>query len=160
MGLKFGTSSVNQLIRCTTRGMCLFGKCSNFRFKTHRYFIEPISERSHLRFDLLKREIKFANTLRNNKKGTIKTVFPLLEEVTNSIIGKNLGKIMKLCGKSKLRDNTYGDLERINYNTVTNEKKWTLDLVKKPINIRKGILLVPELSREEIINILDYVCTS
>ena len=85
-------------------------------FKTHRYFIEPISERRHLKFDILKREIKFANTLRNNKKRTIKTIFSLLEE----------------------------DYGRINYNTVTNEKKWTLDLVKELINIRNGILSYPE----------------
>ena len=41
-------------------------------FKIHRYFIEPRSERSHLKFDLSKREIKLANKLRNNKKRTIK----------------------------------------------------------------------------------------
>ena len=57
-------------------------------------------------------------------------------------------------------DTTNRDLDRINYNMATNEKKWPLDLVKELINIRNGILLVPELSREEIINILDYVCTS
>ena len=57
-------------------------------FRTHRYFIEAISERRHLKFSLLKREIKFANALRYNKKRTIKLVFSLLEEDTGSIIGK------------------------------------------------------------------------
>ena len=55
--------------------------------------------------------------------------------------------------KKQPADTTNKDLDKINYNTVTNEKKWTLDLVKEQINIRNGILLVPG------INILDYVCT-
>ena len=84
-------------------------------FRTHRYFIEAISERRRLKFSLLKREIKFANALRYNKKRTIKSVVSLLEEDTGSIIGKNLRKIMSLCEKSNARDTTCTD---INYEFV------------------------------------------
>ena len=92
-----------------TRGMCLFGKCSNYRLR-HRCFIEPISQRSHLKFYLLKREIKL--NLRTHSD--TKRVFSLLEEDTNSIIGKNLHMIMKLCGKSNLRNTTNRDLQYSN----------------------------------------------
>ena len=129
-------------------------------FRTHRYFIEAISERRHLKFSLLKQEIKFANALRYNKKRTIKSEFSLLEEDTGSIIVKNLHKIMRLCGKSNVRDTTCTDIDGLNYNAVTDGKKWTLNFLKEVINLRDGILFVPEISREEILNILDYVCTS
>ena len=83
-----------------------------------------------------------------------------LEEDTVSIIGKNLRKIMRLCGKSNARDTTCTDIDGLNYNTVMDDKKWTLNAVTEVINLRHGILFVPGLSREEILNILDYACTS
>ena len=92
-------------------------------FRTHRYFIEAISERRNLKSSLLKREIKFANALRYNKKRTIKSVFSLLEEDTGSIIGKNLRKIMRLCGKSNMRDITYTYIDGMNYNNGRQERR-------------------------------------
>ena len=38
MQLKFGTSLVNQMSLCPTRGMCLFGKCSNYRLRHIPYY--------------------------------------------------------------------------------------------------------------------------
>ena len=67
---------------------------------------------------------------------------------------------MRLCGKSNARDTTCTDIDGLNYNSVTDDKKWTLNFVKEVINLKDEILFVPELSREEILNILDYACTS
>ena len=67
---------------------------------------------------------------------------------------------MRLCGKSNARDTTCTHIDGLNYNTVTDEKKWMLNFVTEVINLRDGILFVPELSGEEILNFLDYACTS
>ena len=66
-------------------------KMFNLPYQTHRYYIEPLSERSHIKYSLLKRVITFANTLRNNNKDTVKTVFLMMEKDTNMTIGISYG---------------------------------------------------------------------
>ena len=134
-------------------------KMFDLPYQTHRYYIEPLSERSHIKYSLLKRVITFANTLRNNKKDTVKSVFLMMEKDTNSTIGKNLRKIMKLCGKRYVHEIRGTDIDKLTYHIVTKENKWTLNLVKELIDMKTGILTVNEFSKEEINEMLHFTCT-
>ena len=134
-------------------------KMFDLPYQTHRYYIEPLSERSHIKYSLLKRVITFANTLRNNKKDTVISVFLMMEKDTNSTIGKNLRKIMKLCGKRYVHEIRSTDIDKLTYNIVSEENKWTLNLVRELIDTKTGILTINEFSKEEINEMLHFTCT-
>ena len=72
--------------------------------KTHRYFIEPVSEIKHLKTSLLKRFIKFTKKLSITRKQATRNVFYIIANDCQSVTGKNLRCIMQECEKIRHSD--------------------------------------------------------
>ena len=81
--------------------------------KTHRYFIEPVSEMKHLKTLLLRRFNKFIGKLLTTKKPAIKTVFKKICTNCMSTTGKNLRHLMLDCNKIRSADVTLNDMEEL-----------------------------------------------
>ena len=66
-------------------------------YRSHRYFIEPISGKPHIKFSLYKRFIKFCEMLKNSNKLIVKLIYNFCSYNTESVIGSNLCNIMLQC---------------------------------------------------------------
>ena len=72
--------------------------------ETHRYFIEPLTGRSHIKTDIIKRFITFLDQIKKSKKQTLMYVLKKIYRDMRSVTGSNLHNIMLRCGKTKVDD--------------------------------------------------------
>ncbi len=78
--------------------------------RTHRYFIEPLSGRKHLRTSLMKRFIKFTDQMSLTKNISTKGVYETIKYDCSSTVGKNLRSIMLECKKLHVDQVTIKDV--------------------------------------------------
>ena len=83
--------------------------------ETHRYFLEPVSNQCHLKFSLMKRFLSFRNQIQKSEKSTLKALFSICQNDCRSVTGKNLRKIMLLCGKDSIESLEICDVYPLEY---------------------------------------------
>ena len=50
--------------------------------------------------------------------------------------------------------------EKMKYRQVDNEDKWRIDLINDLLLVREGLLVIPNIDREEAENMLNFACSS
>ena len=70
--------------------------------RTHRYLIEPVSGLKHIKISIMKRLLKFADTLSSTGKEAVKNVFNTVARDCRSTMGKNVRLIQLTCESSHL----------------------------------------------------------
>ena len=127
---------------------------------THRYFVEPVSGKVHVKNMLLKRFLSFLNQIEKSKKKLPKRILRYVMKDTRSTTGSNLRKMMLLFGKVKVEDITESDVDAFKYAAVPPGDEWRVELVKEIIEIRNSNLEVENFDEEELNEVLNYLCTS
>ena len=56
---------------------------------SHRYFIEPLSGKKHLKSELIKRFLTFVDRIQKSSKTTLSYVLELVSQDVRSVTGKN-----------------------------------------------------------------------
>ena len=128
--------------------------------ETHRYFIEPLTSRRHIKFDLIDRFLNFTSKIRKSKKETLIYVYEKILNDVRSITGKNLTKIMLLCDANYIDKSKPGDCSELKFRTIPIGEEWRINLVKELINVKHDASTLENLDAEEIEEILEYVCTT
>ena len=132
----------------------------NIPRETHRYLIEPISERPHLKFILIKRFLGFKNQVNKCPKSIIKKFFKLCQNDTQSITGSNFRKIMLLCKKTSIDHIVDTDIDNLSFCEIPENEEWRLNLVKDLIEARNDPEVLPGFSYAEITDMLEFTCVS
>ena len=127
---------------------------------THRYFVEPVSGKVHLMNMLMKRFLAFLNQIENSKKSIPKKILRCVKNDARSNTGANLRRIMLLVNKVKVCDVTKKDIDEVKYAEVPPEDEWKVGMVREIIDIKYSRLDVENFNKEELNEILDYLCTS
>jgi hypothetical protein len=65
--------------------------------ETHRYFIEPLTDTRHIKFDLIERFLNLLSKIRKSKKDTLKYVLERVMYDVGSVTGRNMNRITNLC---------------------------------------------------------------
>ena len=84
-------------------------------FRTHRYFVEPVSGKVHIKNILLKRFLGFLNQIKKSSKILPSALLRLVSHDTRSTTGSNLRKILLLTEKTKIEDITIQDIDNYCY---------------------------------------------
>ena len=82
----------------------------NLPLETHRYMIEPVSQKQHMIFTPYKR----SQVYRSSKK-VLKHLYSISENNCNSITGRNLRKIMLLCNLNSISDINNDTINQLEY---------------------------------------------
>ena len=114
---------------------------------THRYFIEPLSGRCHVKSDLIKRFLSFLDMIRKSKKLSLIHVLKKVSDDVRSVTGSNLQKIMLRSSKAVFRE-------------VPDGEEWRIDFVKEIIDIENDRLKLSGFTSKELQEILTWVCSS
>ena len=127
---------------------------------THRYFIEAVSNMSHIKKALMKRFMKFTNKISESPKVSARNILNTIKEDCRSTTGRNLRMIMKCCKKQRLGDVTNNAISQQHYVPVPVSEKWRIDLVKELLDIRDNIYDSVQWNTEEISCCINYLCTT
>ena len=129
-------------------------------YATHRYFVQSVSNKVHLKNILLKRFLGFLSQIENSPKRLPLRLLNVIKYDTRSTTGSNLRNIMLLLGKVNIDDIKIRDIDNFEYAAVLPDDKWKVDMVKEIIEIGADQLNVENFSEEELEEILEYLCTS
>ena len=67
---------------------------------------------------------------------------------------------MLLLGKVSIDDIRQKDIDNFEYSPVLPENQWKVDMVKEIIDVQADQLNVEKFSREELQEMMEYLCTS
>ena len=128
--------------------------------ESHRYFIEGLTQKPHLKATLIKRFLSFTNQIMESSKIALKNLFDIVKDDTQSVTGNNLRKTMLLLNKASIEDLKPNDTNEIEYRQIPETERWKLDIVKEITDIKFGVQTLESFPHEELDIILDYICTS
>ena len=128
--------------------------------QTHRNLIEPLSEARHLKFVLLDRFLSFLSQIQKSKKLVPKQLLNFISNDVGSTTGSNLRNPLLLTDKNSIEEINSDDVRRMKYHPIEEKDAWKVNIIKELTNIKYNELELSEFSREELDEILSYVCTS
>ena len=127
---------------------------------THRYFVQPVSTKLHLKNLLIKRIWSFLSQIQKSSKFLPGLLLNLVKHDVRSTAGSNLRNIMLLTGKDSIEEIKERDVVDVEYAPVNQEDHWKIQMVMEVIDVRDGQLQLENFSKEEIEDTLEYLCTS
>ena len=128
----------------------------NFKIprETHRYFVGPISESSHLKVKLVKNFINFATNLSRCDKPHINYLQHIQKCDFRSVFGRNYQNICAEAGSEQIETVILSDIE---YCAVPAEEEYRISLVSELLEMRAG-RLETELTADEINTMINLLC--
>ena len=115
---------------------------------THRYLIEPLSDRKHLRKVFVKRFLTMIQS-----RPILKMILSAIEYDARSVTGRNLRSIMMVSGKYDISNINVSDYENITYHTMEEDDKWSIEIIKNILEEREASGL--DIEDEAM---LEYLC--
>ena len=113
---------------------------------THRYLIEPLSERPHIMILIWKRFHKFCSSIESSKKFTLRHIYHLIKNDCRTTTGKNIRNMM-------LKTNA----GTAPYYVIPDGEIWRVPLIRELLDIKSG-RMTSEFATEEIESILELAC--
>ena len=142
---------------------CIF----NLPWGTHTWLTEELSEGNHAQVIIYKRFVKFVQTLVNNKRQSLKTLFKYAYEDVRSLIGGNLRKIQLVTGIKIVPGVTAPvQLRNCRIYKAPEGEEWRLPLLQSLLEIRSEnweILFNEELENyegDDISTMIEEVCST
>ena len=129
-------------------------------YATHRYFIEHVTEKPHIRKTLVHRYLKFVQSIEKSSKSSLHLLLNISKNDVRSVTGANLRQIMLLCGKNNVNDLSPEDAMNIPYHEPPEGESWRLGVLDKLLEVRHGELTVPGFNEEELDQMQMFICTS
>ena len=130
-------------------------KTFDLPFATHRYILNELSNKTHIRILLLKRFVKFYNQLKCCQKTEVRHLFLKQRSDYLSIFGRNC---INLCRELNVSSIEEVNIDSIKMPQVTLQAdSWRVVFLKELLGIRDNFLNT-ELSPGEIAEMIDYVC--
>ena len=126
---------------------------------SHRYFLEPLSETTHIMHSLYRRYIKFISAIRISRKTVLREMYRTIKEDCRSTTGMNLRHMMKLTKNSHVEDVKQSDFDKLTYNKVPEGEEWRVACAAEILQLKNNDLGVDMLTRKEIDEILEAVVT-
>ena len=117
---------------------------------THRYFIEPLTGKSHINKSIWKRFMKFIKSISESRKMVLRNVLHLVKDDCRLTTGRNLRKIMLMS------DQDVGSTQP--YRTIPDNESWRISLVQEIIGIKSGNLKVANFTFKELDIITEFAC--
>ena len=133
-------------------------QCFDVDRQTHRYLIEDLSGSLHPKVMLCSRYSSFHNSLLRCDKFSVRFLARLAENDQRTVFGQTLGQIGNECkknfpSKSEIK-------RKMKYFEVPNSEKYRLGLLRDLIGCKFGRLTLPDFSKNEVEEMLRFVCVS
>ena len=127
--------------------------------KTHRYLIEPLSGMEHLKKTMFKAFMSFTKKLDGSPKAAVRDVYNIVKNDCRSVTGANVRNISLDCAMDPSRPFSEVSVLKKQFFPAPPDAGWKISMIQDLIKMRddEGDTT---LSREEINDALEYMCTS
>ena len=126
---------------------------------SHRYMIEPLSDKAHLKTLLASRYTTFYRSLVDSKKFPVRYLARISEDDNRTVIGKTLSFLKTTCNVSDLSLLRPSLVKQyMVYKHVPDCDQWRVYLAKELLEARIGG--IPGFSNDEINDLLNFACRS
>ena len=154
----FSGSSIEKLLTSWNKMVRLVWNLTN---TTHRYFIEEVSKKQHLKASLYSRYLVFIKDLINSKKKCVASLAHRFCEDQGSMTKKNLNSIEKDSNCSDILSlNPKFVASQVKYAPVPENQIWRINFLEELLKVRSNELHLDGFSRKEIEAMLSLIATS
>ena len=115
----------------------------------HRYFIEPISETSHIIFHIYKRFVKFLSQMTSSRKGILRSLCNVVMNDCQSTTGRNLRRLQLLFNSGSFTE-LQRDVTNRAYQEADVNDLWKIEAVKDLTEAMYDNAILPNFTRNEI----------
>ena len=130
-------------------------------YETHRYLVEPLSGGLGLRMQLVKKYLGFINRIKKSSKPVLQQLLNLTKGDVRTTTGANLRNILLMTEFQSIDDLKPECVANIQYNKITLENMWRVNIIKEILDIKHGDMNIPEgWTIAELEDILTFACVS
>ena len=122
---------------------------------THRYLLNEIIESEHIKKTIIKRFLKFTDTLSSSTNPNLTFLHRVQSRDWRSTYGRNY---MGICREANVNDIRLVDLSAITVNPVPQDEVWRINFLNDILDERDDECAAL-LSDEELAQVLHFVCT-
>ena len=129
-------------------------------YQTHRYLLEPLLGREHMRTRLLRNYLGFIKRIRNSSKPVLRLLYSLASSDARTVTGSNLRNILLLTDRLQVDDLEPSLMDTIKYHQIEENESWRVGLVMELLDVQHGDVDLPdEWSEDDLETILNLACT-
>ena len=121
---------------------------------------EPVTEKCHIKFDLMKRFMNFTDKIIKSKKDTLIYVYKKIHQDVQSVTGRNLNKISQLSERQDIKNVKPSDCDKLVFRNIPAGEEWRVNFIQELIDVKNDVSNIENLSAGEIEEILHFICTS
>ena len=126
---------------------------------THRYMIESLSNRVHLKTLLAARYTNFSRGLIESPKFPVKYLARIWEDDNRTALGRTLSLLKIVCDVSELSSLKPSLVkQKMVYWPVPDSEKWRVGLAKELLDLQKDG--IQGFTKNEVKTLLDFACAS
>merc|ERR1719319_154472 len=125
--------------------------------QTHRYFMEPLSKRKHLKSLLIRRFLSFIEQVKKCPKEIVKHLLNTIKYDVESVTGSNLRNIMQLVNKNNISELCPDDSLLIDYHPIPEEESWRIQILSELLDERTNKVSIEGFSTEELDDLINII---
>ena len=124
---------------------------------THRFFIEAVSGISHPKSLLCSRLLKFLGSLKTSIKGSVRYLANMVYNDRRTLVGNTVSRIALEC-KVERCSLSHQAARNMKYYPPLPGDEWKLGLLQELLEVRDGKAVVPGVSQDEIVAMIEEIC--
>ena len=127
-------------------------------WRTHRYWIEILSECSHPKILLLSRYVKFVQTMISCMKPVVRLLSSLCQNDRRTLLGRTMAQISLECNTdvSMLTPRLVRTSQV--YHPIPDDQQWRIPLLMELLEVRSSNLVIQNLDSVEITQLIADMC--
>ena len=131
-------------------------------WKTHRFLIEPLSDRPHIQTILICRLMKFIEKIEGHSKFGLRFLMSVNKQDQRTVVGKNFSKISQQYNSDLeiKQDIDSSKVKSWKYWTQTEKQFFESLVASELMNVKRNKFEIPGFSLNEVEELFNMICTT
>ena len=127
---------------------------------THRYFVEPISKMTHVKFTIMKNFLNFLKQIENGSKMIAKVILNTVKKDVGSTTGSNIKGIKQLMNVESLSQININEVKEKTFAEIPAGSEWRIPVLEELLSVRNGNSELENFTKKDIDSMIDLICSS
>ena len=127
---------------------------------THRYFVEPISKMTHIKFTIMKNFLNFLKQIQNGSKTVAKVLLNIVKNDVRSTTGSNIKGILQMMNKESISQINISEIRDQTFAEIPVGSEWRIPVLEELLSVRDGNSEMENFTNKDIQNMIDFICSS
>ena len=127
---------------------------------THRYFVEPISNTTHIKFTIIKNFLNFLKQIENGSKSIAKVLLNTVKNDVGSTTGSNIKGIKQLLDVDSINQININEIKEKTFAEIPVGSEWRIPVLEELLSVRNGNSELENFTKKDIDSMIDIICSS